>query len=197
MCKYEFLNISKAGFEPIAKDEIFVQVHNTHNYWVSNHGRVVNNLKGKDKFYMYKTGNVHLTLTSYYINGERIPKDTYIKDLVAEHFLFKQKGKDSIYFVDGNKENNYYKNLVYLDAKELYAVKAGIVNIDTYLDRQEYIDYVYKGNQKARIAYNTMYKRTHDAETKKYYPEYADATMYKPWEDDPELCIEYLESIYY
>ena len=53
MCKHEFLNISKAGFEPIAKDEIFVQVHNTHNYWVSNHGRVVNNLKGKDKFYMY------------------------------------------------------------------------------------------------------------------------------------------------
>lgn len=195
--KHEFLDIRKAGFEPVAKDEIFVQVHNTHNYWVSNYGRVVNNLKGKDNFYMYKTGNVHLTLTSYYIGGERIPKDTYIKDLVAEHFLFKMRGKDSIYFVDGNKENNYYKNLVYLDSKELYAIKNGVENIEKYLDRQEYIDYLYKGNQKVREAYNLMYKRTHDEETKKYFPQYADATMYKPWEDDPELCMEYLESIYY
>ena len=81
--KQEFLNLKKAGIEQIAKDEIFVQVHNTYNYWVSNHGRTVNNLKGKDNFYMYKTGNVHLTLTSYYVGGERIPKDTYIKDLVA------------------------------------------------------------------------------------------------------------------
>ena len=172
--KNEFLNITKAGFEPVAKDEIFVQVHNTHNYWVSNYGRVVNNLKGKDNFYMYKTGNVHLTLTNHYVGGERVPKDTYIKDLVVEHFLFKQKGKDSIYFVDGNKENNYYKNLVCLDSKEAYAVRTGIVSIDKYLDRQEYIDYLYKGNQKAKIAYNMMYKRTHDEETKKYYPEYAD-----------------------
>ena len=67
-----------------------------------------------------------------------------------------------MYFVDGNKENNYYKNLVYLDSKEVYAVKTGIVSIDEYLDRQEYIDYMYKGDQKARIAYNMMYKRTHD-----------------------------------
>ena len=86
--KHEFLDIRKAGFEPVAKDEIFVQVHNTHNYWVSNYGRVVNNLKGKDNFYMYKTGNVHLTLTSYYIGGERIPKDTYIKpELFTEQCL--------------------------------------------------------------------------------------------------------------
>ena len=62
---------------------------------------------------MYKTGNVHLTLTSYYIGGERVPKDTYIKDLVAEHFLVKPKGKDHIYFVDGNKENNYYVKVYY------------------------------------------------------------------------------------
>lgn len=195
--KDEFLNLKKAKIEPIAPDEIFVQVHNTYNYWVSNYGRVANNLKGKDNFYMYETGNVHLTLTSYYINGERIPKDTYIKDLVAEHFLFKQTGKDSIYFVDGNKDNNYYKNLVLIDAKERYEIQNGIACIDEFLCRQEYIDYAYKGNQKAREAYNYMYKRTYDKEFQKYYPHYADATMYKKWEDDPELCMEYLESIYY
>ena len=195
--KNEFLNLKKAKIEPIAPDEIFVQVNNTHNYWVSNCGRVVNNLNGKDNFYMYKTGNVHLTLTSYYIDGERVPKDTYIKNLVAEHFLFNQTGKENIYFVDGNKENNYYKNLVMLDSKELYAVKRGIVSIEEFVARQEYMEYIYKGNLRAREAYNTMYKRTHDAEFKKQYPQYADATMYKAWEDDPELAIEYLESIIY
>ena len=195
--KNEFLNLKKAKIEPIAPDEIFVQVNNTHNYWVSNCGRVVNNLNGKDNFYMYKTGNVHLTLTSYYIDGERVPKDTYIKNLVAEHFLFKQTGKDNIYFVDGNKENNYYKNLVMLDSKELYAVKRGIVSIEEFVARQEYMEYFYKGNLRAREAYNTMYKRTHDKEFKKQFPQYANATMYKPWEDDPELAIEYLESIIY
>lgn len=192
-----FLNLKKAKIEPIAPDEIFVQVNNTYNYWVSNHGRVVNNLKGKDKFYMYKTGNIHLTLTSYYVNGERVPKDTYIKDLVAEHFLFKQNGKNRVLLVDGDKNNNYYKNLVYVDDKEAYAVKNGVVSMDEYVSRQEYIDYIYKGNQKAREGYNTMYQRTHDKEFQKRHPQYADATMYKPWEDDPELCMEYLESILY
>lgn len=193
--KNEFLDLKKAKIEPIAPDEIFVQVNNTHNYWVSNHGRATNNLNGY--FYMYKTGNVHLTLTSYYIDGERVPKDTYIKNLVAEHFLFPQKGKDIVYHVDGNKDNNYYKNLVMLDSKELYAVKRGIVSIEEFVARQEYMEYFYKGNLRAREGYNTMYKRTHDKEFKKQFPQYADATMYKPWEDDPELAIEYLESIIY
>ncbi len=195
--KQEFLSLEKARVEPIAPDEIFVQVNNTYNYWVSNYGRVVNNLKGKDEFYMYKTGNVHLTLTNYYINGERIPRDIRIKDLVAEHFLFKQNGKNHIYFVDGNKENNYYKNLIFIDVKELYTIKTGIVSINEYVSRQEYIDYIYKGNRKARQGYNTMYKRTHDKEFQKYFPQYADVTMYKPWVDDSELCMEYLESIFY
>lgn len=193
----EILNINKTGFEPVAKDEIFVQVHGTYNYWVSNHGRVINNIKGKGKFYMYKTGNVHLTLTNHYVNGERFPKDTYTKDLVAEHFLFPQRGKDTVYHVDGNKDNNYYKNLVYIDSKELYKIKKGIASVDKFVARQEYVDYIYTGHKKVQVAYNMMYKRTHDPETKKYYPQYADATMYKKWEDDPELCMEYLESIYY
>ena len=132
--KNEFLDLKKAKIEPIAPNEIFVQVNNTHNYWVSNHGRATNNLNGY--FYVYKTGNVHLTLTSYYIDGERVPKDTYMKNLVAEHFLFPQKGKDIVYHVDGNKDNNYYKNLVMLDSKELYAVKRGVVSIEEFVARQ-------------------------------------------------------------
>ncbi|MDD3361548.1 MAG: hypothetical protein PHW34_07745 [Hespellia sp.] len=193
----EILNLNKAKIEPIAQDEIFVQINNTFNYWVSNYGRVVNNLKGKNNFYMYKTGNVHLTLTNYYVGKDRIPKDTYIKDLVAEHFLFPIKGKRRVMHIDGNKANNYYRNLALIDSTEVYAVRTGAAGIHEYASRQEYIDYLYKGHEKAKSSYNLIYKRTHDIETKKWYPQYADATMYKPWEDDPELCIEYLESIYY
>ncbi|MCD8178170.1 MAG: hypothetical protein LUE98_12410 [Tannerellaceae bacterium] len=193
----EILNTNKANIELNAPDEIFVQVHNTFNYWVSNHGRVVNNLKGNDNFYMYKTGNVHLTLTNYYIDHNRIPCDTYIKNLVEEHFLFKIKGKDIIYHVDGDKSNNYYKNLVYIDGAELHELSIGVETVSTFANRQEYIDYYYKDHDKASTAYRMMYKRTHDKATQEYYPQYADATMYKAWEDNPELCIEYLESIYY
>ncbi len=45
--KNEILNCKKANIELLAEDEIFVQVHNTYNYWVSNYGRVVNNLGEK------------------------------------------------------------------------------------------------------------------------------------------------------
>lgn len=195
--KNEILNIKKAGIEPIAKDEIFVQVHGTYNYWVSNYGRVVNNLKGKEIFYMYKTGDVHLTLTNCYIGNIRMPKDVKIKDLVAEHFLFKIKGKDRVYQIDGDKTNNFYKNLVYIDGSELYALRTETECIDVFEHRQEYVDYIYKGHEKVKIAYNMMYRRTHDNETKDYYPHYAEATMYEPWDHDPELCMEFLESIYY
>lgn len=195
--KNEILDTKKANIELVSPDEIFVQVHNTYNYWVSNYGRVVNNLKGKDNFYMYKTGNVHLTLTNHYINDERVQLDTNIKDLVAEHFLFMINGKDRVYQIDGDKDNNYYKNLVYIDAQEHYALRIGTECISTFEHRQEYIDYIYKGHEKSRIAYNMIYKRTHDKETKEYYPHYTEATMYKPWEEDAELAIEYLESIRY
>lgn len=195
--KNEILDTKKAKVDLIAADEIFVQVHNTYNYWVSNYGRVVNNLKGADNFYMYKTGDTHLTLTNHYVNDERVPLDITIKNLVAKHFLFKIKGKDIVYQVDGDKDNNYYKNLVYVDSGELYALRIGTECISTFEHRQEYIDYIYKGHEKSKIAYRMIFKRTHEKETKEHYPHYADATMYKPWEDDPELCIEYLESIHY
>jgi hypothetical protein len=54
------LDIKKSGIELIANDEVFVLVNGTNNYWISNHGRLVNNLHGN--FYMHKTGYAHFTL---------------------------------------------------------------------------------------------------------------------------------------
>ena len=39
------LDIKKSGIQLISKDEIFVLVNGTNNYWISNHGRLVNNLR--------------------------------------------------------------------------------------------------------------------------------------------------------
>ena len=47
------LDIKKSGIELISNDEVFVLVNGTNNYWISNHGRLTNNLHGK--FYMHKT----------------------------------------------------------------------------------------------------------------------------------------------
>lgn len=44
--------------------EVFVRVDGTDNYWISNYGRCVNNLKHEDKstFYRHKEGNCHYTI---------------------------------------------------------------------------------------------------------------------------------------
>ena len=74
------LDTKKAGIELIARDEIFVLVNNTNNYWISNYGRLVNNLRGT--FKMHKTGYAHFTIT-----GTLYKIETYTDKLVAEHFL--------------------------------------------------------------------------------------------------------------
>lgn len=55
------LDIKKSGIELIANDEVFVLVNGTNNYWISNHGRLVNNLRSN--FHMHKTGYAHFTLS--------------------------------------------------------------------------------------------------------------------------------------
>ena len=55
------LDVKQSGIELMANDEVFVLVNDTNNYWISNHGRVTNNLRGH--FHMHKTGCVHFTLS--------------------------------------------------------------------------------------------------------------------------------------
>ena len=105
------LDMKKSGVELIANDEVFVIVKGTSNYWISNHGRLVNNLRGK--FYMHKTGYAHYTLsgTSYKI-------ETYTDKLVAEHFLEKPEKCNRIWHIDRDKNNCFYRNLVWVNDEE-------------------------------------------------------------------------------
>lgn len=185
------LDIKKAGIEPIGDDEIFVQVHNTINYWISNHGRLVNNLR--KKYYLHKAGDVHWTIQGYYLADVKCPRDTYPCDLVVEHFLEKVKGKNRIWFIDGNKANNYYKNLIYVNDQEYYALNTGKITVKELGRSQEYISYIKVHENRAMQIYKGIYKRCYDPEFKRQYPHYEESTMYKGWKTDPEVFTEWYE----
>ena len=53
------LDIKKSGIELIADDEVFVLVNGTSNYWISNHGRLVNNPIFSCNVYA-KTGSISI-----------------------------------------------------------------------------------------------------------------------------------------
>lgn len=87
------LDIKASGIELIADDEVFVLVNGTNNYWISNHGRMTNNLHGK--FYMHKTGYAHFTLS-----GIEKKIETFTDKLAAEHFLENPNGYKKIWHID-------------------------------------------------------------------------------------------------
>lgn len=186
-----FLDLKKAGIKPIFDDEIFVQVNDTINYWISNHGRLTNNLR--KKFYVHKTGDVHWTITLAY----KDKRDCYPSELVAEHFLEKPKGKNRIWFVDGDKSNNHYKNLLYVDNQEYYDLSIGKICIGDLGRRQDYKSYVGYEKNKAYRVYNGIYRRCYDPEVKKMYPHYKDSAMCDGWKESPESLSEWYESEWY
>ena len=53
--------------------------------------------------------------------------------------IFFSSRRVRIEFVDGDKNNNYYKKLIYMDTQEICEVRYGLVSIDKYVKRQEYI----------------------------------------------------------
>ena len=105
------LDVKKAGIKLIADDEIFIMVNGTSNYWISNYGRPVNNLHGD--FRMHKTGYAHYTLSGI---DKKI--ETYTDKLVAEHFLEKPDKCNKIWHIDMDRDNCYYRNLIWVNNEE-------------------------------------------------------------------------------
>ena len=138
------LDTKKSGIELIAKDEVFVLVNNTNNYWISNYGRLVNNLRGT--FKMHKTGYAHFTLT-----GTLYKIETYTDKLVAEHFLENPNQYDRIWHIDKDKNNCQYKNLIFVNGEEYWALSRGSLSIESLNRQQEYIPYI---TLKSNIAYS-------------------------------------------
>ena len=146
------MDIKASGIELIANDEVFVLVNGTNNYWVSNHGRTVNNLR--NNFHMHKTGYAHYTLSGI---DKKI--ETYTDKLVAEHFLERPDKCNKIWHIDRDKNNCYYRNLIWVNNEEYIDLQRGIMLVEELGRQQEYIPYITLKSNAAYSIWNGIYIR--------------------------------------
>ena len=179
------LDIKKSGIELVANDEVFVLVNGTNNYWISNHGRLVNNLRSN--FHMHKTGYAHYTLS-----GINTKIETYTDKLVAEHFLEKPDGCNKVWHIDRDKNNCYYRNLVWVNNEEYMDLQRGIVLVEELGRQQEYIPYITLKSNAAYSIWNGIYMRCY-----KQNDVYEGAFMCDLWRYDKDSFAEWWSAEYY
>jgi len=176
------LDTKKSGIELIANDEVFVIVNNTSNYWISNYGRLTNNLRGN--FYMHKTGYAHYTLS-----GSAFKIETYTDKLVAEHFLEKPDKCNRIWHIDRNRNNCFYRNLVWVNDEEYIDLERGILLVEELGRQQEYVPYITLKSNTAYSIWNGIYIRC--------YKENNGSFMCDLWKNDKDSFAEWWSSEYY
>ena len=181
------LDIKKSGIELIANDEVFVLVNGTNNYWSSNHGRLVNNLR--NHFHMHKTGYTHYTLTG--IDKEK-KIDTYTDKLVAEHFLEKPEGCNRIWHIDRDKNNCYYRNLIWVSNEEYIDLEREIVYVEELGRQQQYIPYITLKSNTAYSIWNGIYNRCYKGDKA-----YDGSFMCDLWRYNKDSFAEWWSSEYY
>ena len=167
------LDIKKSGIELIADDEVFVLVNGTNNYGISNHGRMVNNLR--NNFHMHKTGYAHYTLS-----GINTKIETYTDKLVAEHFLENPHNYNKIWHID--RDNCYYRNLIWVNNNEYIDLQRGIVLVEELGRQQEYKSYITLKSNTAYSIWNGIYIR--------YYKDKNGSTMCDLWLNDKDSFAE-------
>ncbi len=169
------LDIKKSGIELISNDEVFVMVNGTSNYWISNHGRLTNNLH--NKFYMHKAGYAHFTLSGI---DKKI--ETYTDKLVAEHFLENTSKYKKIWHIDKSKNNCYYRNLVWVNNEEYIDLERGILLVEEFGRQQEYIPYITLKSNAAYSIWNGIYIRC--------YVDKNGSSMCELWRNDMDAFAE-------
>lgn len=202
--------------------EVFVRVKDTENYWISNYGRCINNLNHKDKttFYEHKQGD-HYTIyeieraevlitqkgkptkqrrknTKTKIVESRYKRETSAGNLVAETFLVKYYGRNKVWHKDGDKYNNWYKNLIMVTQSDYKKLLKGEITWQELNLEQEYIEYENKASSNVYRVYNGIRTRCKDTKNddriRKCYDE---VTMCQEWKDNPKSFVKwYLEHYY-
>lgn len=146
------------GIELIAKDEVFAKVENWNKYFISNYGRLIHkNSKGK-----YRIVNPSITSGGYLTYTLSKPARTYngvkvrdaagnvktqikcnsAQNMVARMFVYNpyprmQYAIEDLqaHHKDKNRQNNYYKNLMWLSTEDhgfVHRIKRiGVYNADT------------------------------------------------------------------
>ena len=179
------LDIKASGIELIADDEVFVLVNGTNNYWISNHGRMTNNLHGK--FYMHKTGYAHFTLSGI---DKKI--ETFTDKLAAEHFLENPNGYKKIWHIDRDRNNCFYRNLISVNNEEYMDLQRGIVLVEELGRQQEYIPYITLKSNAAYSIWNGIYMRCY-----KQNDVYEGAFMCDLWRYNKDSFAEWWSAEYY
>ncbi len=194
--------------------EVYTRVYGTENYWISNYGRCVNNLKHEDKstFYEHRQGKRHITVFEIercpiknkrgVLTGEiavnRYRREISLEELVAKHFLVSYVGRKKIWHKDGDESNNWYKNLIYVSADDYKRLKANSITWQELNIEQEYIEYKNKAGAQARKAYERIKARCGDTVNNDNVRAcYDKSTMWQVWLDNPQEFIKwYLEHYY-
>ena len=197
------LDTKKYGIELLGDDEIFVQVQNTECYWISNYGRLVNNMRKSKamRFYKIDSGNpersVHWTIVTYDIDGTSIHQETKPEIIVARHFLIKTKDCSKIWHIDENINNNHYKNLIYVTIEEYELLRKHVKTVAELGREQEYYDYnTIKGNPAYKI-YEGIYARCYGGSSLYVNQCYDDAFMCDEWKNSRDAFAEWYSANYY
>lgn len=199
------LDVAKAGIELVTDDEVFVQVKGTEFYWISNQGRLVNDIYNNKKYRFHKTDSghkdrsVHYSLISYDIDGTSYRTEWQLDKLVAEHFLIKQPEHTRIWHIDEDCNNNFYKNLVWVTNDEYERLRKNVLKVEDLGRQQEYIFYnTIKGNRAYNV-WNGIYIRCYEPDHKSICVNkcYEDAYMCDAWKNDRDAFAEWFNANYY
>ena len=197
------LDTKKYEIELLGRDEIFVQLREAECYWISNHGRLANNMK-KDKsmkFHKMSSGNnkrsVHWTIVTYDVDGSPIHTETSPEILVAEYFLMKRPGCNKVWHIDEDVNNNYFKNLIYVTKEEYNLLSKHVISVDQLEREQDYYDYNTVKGSPAYHIWLGIYARCYDGSSAWVNHCYDDAYMCDSWKNSYEAFAEWYSANYY
>lgn len=200
-------------YKLISAFEVFVRVPQTENYWISNYGRCVNNHRNpnKNKFYEHKQGQCHYTVYEIErieekVRGKKTGKtiietwkrETSSEELVARSFLKPYKFRHKIWHKNGDFDDNWYKNLLYVSDKDFRNLKAGKITWQELGYEQEYIEYVNNAKNQAMTAYGSISSRCKgENNSESAHKCYDDVEMCQEWKDNPQLFVKRYLELYY
>lgn len=177
-------------------------MEDTEHYWISNYGRLTNNMRKDKTFFFHKmnSGNpersVHWTIVTYDFDGSAIHEETSPEILVAKHFLIKSTGCNKIWYIDEDVNNNYYKNLIYVSAEEYELLRKHVKTVAELGREQEYYDYnTVKGNPAYSI-WAGIYRRCYGGNSLLVNRCYDDAFMYDEWKNSRDAFAEWYSANY-
>lgn len=111
---------------------------------------------------------------------------------MAEHFLEKPEKCNRIWHIDRDKNNCFYRNLVWVSNEEYIDLERDILLVEELGRQQEYIPYITLKSYVAYSIWNGIYNRCYrDDEA------YEGATMCDLWLYDKDAFAEWYSTNYY